>query len=482
MLEACTPREVFRIFEEFCALPHPSRHTAAATDYCLRFAREHGLVAEADAAGNVVIRKPATPGREHLPTVILQGHLDMVAEKEPECPIDFEKDGLDLFLDGDLVGARGTTLGGDDGIAVAMILAILADDTLVHPALEAVFTTDEEIGMLGAEAMDMSGLRGRYMLNLDSEEEGVLTVSCAGGAQANIAYPVCRETASGTCLTVTMEGMSGGHSGTEIHKNRANAARLAAMMLSSVSAVCEVRLVSIEGGTKDNAIPCRSVCHFFVSEREVAEAAIAAFYEMVKAAYAASDPGLTLTCSAGEENTPALTAEATRVLLHLLLDIPCGVQKMSADIPGLVETSLNLGILTTEESAVRAVYSVRSSVGAEKEALLSHMRACALVAGATFEIEGAYPAWEYKKNSPLRDTVMEAYRRLYGKEMRVEAIHAGLECGLFSDRIPGLECVSLGPAMQDIHTTRERLSVSSVRRTYEFVCAILAGIEERGTL
>ncbi|MBQ8351296.1 MAG: aminoacyl-histidine dipeptidase [Clostridia bacterium] len=476
MLEHCTPREVFSIFEEFCALPHPSRNTKAATDYCVRFAKAHGLAYRTDEAGNVIIRKPATPGKETAPTVILQGHLDMVAEKEPDCPINFDTDGLSLFLDGDLIGAHGTTLGGDDGVAVAMVLAILADTTLSHPAIEAVFTTDEEIGMLGAEAMDMSDLLGRYMINIDSEEEGILTVSCAGGAQADIHLPVCREAASGHVVSVLLDGMSGGHSGAEIHKNRANADRVAAMLLAAVGAVCGVRLIAIEGGTKDNAIPCRATCRFYVDDVAAAEAAIGAFRETIQATYAESDPGLTLTYEIREENTPALTEEGTRVLQSLLLDIPCGVQKMSTDIPGLVQTSLNLGILTTSDTDMHAVYSVRSSVGEEKRELLARMRALAMAAGASFAVEGEYPAWEYKKVSPLRDTVVDTYRRLYGREMKVEAIHAGLECGLFSDRIPGLECVSLGPNMQDIHTTRERLSVSSVRRTYEFVCAILASI------
>lgn len=476
MLENCTPREVFSIFEELCALPHPSRNTVAATDYCVRFAKAHGLAYRTDDAGNVVIRKPATPGKENAPTVILQGHLDMVAEKTPESSIDFEKDGLSLFLDGDLIGAHGTTLGGDDGVAVAMVLAILADHTLSHPAIEAVFTTDEEIGMLGAEAMDMSDLRGKYMINIDSEEEGILTVSCAGGAQADIHLPVSREAACGSCISLVLDGMSGGHSGVEIHKNRANAARLAAMLLSAVGAVCRVRLIDMAGGTKDNAIPCRATCRFYVDDVLAAEAAIAAFRETITATYAESDPGLTLTYETTEEAVPAMTEEGTRVLYGLLLDIPCGVQKMSADIEGLVQTSLNLGILETTENEMHAVYSVRSSVGDEKRALLATMRSLALKAGATFAVEGEYPAWEYKKVSPLRDTVIATYRRLYGKDMQVEAIHAGLECGLFCDRIPGLECVSLGPNMQDIHTTRERLSVSSVRRTYEFVCGILASI------
>ncbi len=476
MLEVYAPHAVFEIFEKFCAIPHPSGHTVAATRYCLDFAAAHGLSCTADAAGNVIIRKPGTPGKEHLPTVILQGHLDMVAEQDPGTAINFQEDGLSLFVEGDLIGARGTTLGGDDGIAIAMILAILSDAALPHPPLEAVFTTDEEIGMLGAEAMDMSTLAGRYMLNLDSEDEGVLTVACAGGACANVEFPFCRTAAQGSLISVTLSGMAGGHSGAEIHKNRANAAHLSAMLLASVSSVCQVRLVSIEGGTKDNAIPCRATCSFFVDDPTMAEGAICAFRETAKATYAISDPDFYLAYTVGEGQDAALSPADTQAVCRLLVDIPCGVQAMSRDIPGLVETSLNLGILKTDEAVISAVYSVRSSVGAEKQALISSMRRMATAAGASFCVEGEYPAWEYERISPLRDTVIATYRRLYGKEMRIEAIHAGLECGLFSSRLPGLSCVSLGPAMQDIHTTRERLSISSVARTYTLVCAILAAL------
>ena len=474
--ENCTPREVFRIFEEYCGLPHPSHYTEAATAFCLRFAEEHGLAAVRDTAGNVVIRKPASAGREHLPTVILQGHLDMVAEKDPDCEIDFLKDGLSLFLDGDLLGARGTTLGGDNGIAVAMALAILADDTLPHPALEVVFTTDEEVGMLGADAMDMSALRGKYLLNLDSEEEGVLTVSCAGGATATITYPATRQAYTGHTVTATFNGMQGGHSGAEIHRGRANAARMAAELVAAVAGVCEVRLLSLDGGLKDNAIPARAVCRFVVSDPHAAKEASLAFADRARAIYATADPGLTITFEEEIATGKAFSLTDTANILSLLTTIPCGVQKMSEDIAGLVQTSLNLGILETNEQGIHAVYSVRSSVSKEKDELLATMQKTATALGATYTVAGAYPAWEYRKECPLRETVLATYRRLWGKDMRVEAIHAGLECGLFSDRIAGLYCVSLGPNMQDIHTPRERLSVSSVNRTYEFVKEILKEI------
>lgn len=474
--ENCTPKKVFSIFEEFCGIPHPSYHTEAATAFCLRFAEEHGLAATADKAGNVVIRKPATAGKEQLPTVILQGHIDMVAEKEEGYDIDFLQDGLDLFIEGDLLGARGTTLGGDNGIAVAMALAILADDTLPHPALEVVLTTDEEVGMLGAEAMDMSALRGKYLLNLDSEEEGVLTVSCAGGATATVECPATRVSYTGEIITATLSGMRGGHSGVEIHHGRANASRLAAELALAVKKETNLRLISIDGGQKDNAIPARAVCRFAATDPQAALAACHAFEKVAKAACSVADPDLTFTFEVATGEALAFSEADTDRILTLLTDIPCGVQKMSADIAGLVQTSLNLGILQTTEVGVRAVYSVRSSVGAEKDALLEKIADCAARAAAGFAVSGAYPAWEYKKDCPLRETVLATYRRLYGKEMTVEAIHAGLECGLFSDRIAGLSCVSIGPNMQDIHTPRERLSIASVKRTYEFVCEILKEI------
>lgn len=473
MLETCHPHAVFSIFEDYCAIPHPSRHTGAATAFCLAFAEKHGLAAVHDAAGNVIIRKPASPGYEDHPTVILQGHLDMVAEKDPDCPIDMEKEGLRLFLDGDLIGARGTTLGGDDGIAVAMTLAILADDTLPHPPLEAVFTTDEEIGMLGAVAMDMSVLRGRRLLNLDSEDEGVLTVSCAGGAQVNIRYPVCREMTRGTRCTVELDGLSGGHSGAEIHKNRLNAARFLCRLVQAAASHGAVRLVALDGGLKDNAIPCRASAVFFASDPAAAEDAVRAAFREGCAGHAESDPGARLAFRAEDGEAPALPAVDSARLLAFFTALPCGVQTMSREMPGLVQTSLNLGILHTEDDAVSLVFSVRSSVGAEKTALIRRLTDAAAQAGAAYTVEGDYPAWEYRQESPLRDTVCAAYEALYGRKMEVVAIHAGLECGLFSGRLPGLDCVSLGPAMQDIHTARERLSVSSVARTYALVCDVL---------
>ena len=477
MLENCKPQNVFSIFEKFCHVPHGSYNTAGASAFCLEFAKAHGLEASSDAAGNVVIRKGASAGYENAPTVILQGHLDMVAAADTGVPVCLETDPLDLVLDGDLIGARGTTLGGDDGIAVAMILAILADDALPHPALEAVFTTDEEVGMLGADAMDMSGLRGKYLLNLDSEDEGVLTVSCAGGATAEISQPVCRERVSGAAVTLTIESLSGGHSGVEIDRGRTNGVRFLSEMLAALSMFYSFRLSAFAGGEKDNAIPVSATATLFTDRPDALAAAARAYYDARAERILATDPHARFTVDISEGTADAIGEEDGRALLSMLTRIPCGVQRMSADIEGLVQTSLNLGILRAQEDCVRVTYSVRSSVKEEKLALLEKIKEESERIGALCTVEGDYPAWEYKKDSLLRDTVVRVYRDLYGKEMKVEAIHAGLECGIFSDRIPGLECVSLGPNMQDIHTTRERLSVSSVARTYDFVCAILGALK-----
>lgn len=465
---------VLHHFLALCALPHPSHHTGAAAAYCCRFAGEHGLFSTMDAAGNVLIRKAASAGMEDRPGVILQGHLDMVAEKDPGVTIDFEKDGLDVFREGDLLGARGTTLGGDDGIAVAMILAVLEDESLPHPAIEAVFTTDEEVGMLGADAMDLSVLRGRRLLNLDSEDEGILTVSCAGGARVDLSAPGTRTRTAGPLYTVSVSGLLGGHSGTEIDKGRANANRLLAELLHGLCGKYPVSLVTFAGGSKDNAIPNAAECSFYAPAEAASD--VERFAAAQKKAYRDADPALALTYTVAKTSTVAWDAESTRRMVTLLFDIPCGVVAMSADMPGLVETSLNLGIVRTEKGGLAATYSVRSSRAAAKEALLSGIRTAAAAAGVDVTVRGDYPAWEYRKESPLRDTVCRVYRELSGKEMQVVAIHAGLECGIFSSRLPGVECVSFGPDMQNIHTTRERLSVSSTARTYELLTQVLAAL------
>lgn len=469
VLENLRPEAALRYFEELCAIPHGSRDTKRISDYCVRFAQSHGLEYVQDAHNNVIIRKPASAGYEDRPTVILQGHLDMVCEKDADCDIDFATDGLRLRHDGAYIFAEGTTLGGDDGIAVAYALAVLAADDLAHPPLEAVFTIDEEIGMLGADAMDMSVLRGRVLLNCDSEDEGVLTVSCAGGATSMLHRPVTRESAAGTAYRAGVRGLIGGHSGVEIDKGRANANKLLAAVLETLP----VRLISIDGGSKDNAIPRTSEAVLLAGDGF--ERLFFAAAERLRASLPAGESP-EFYCERTQTALLPMTEEGSGKVLALLNALPNGVQAMSADIEGLVQTSLNLGILKTEENAVTMTFSVRSSVNAEKTELIDRLKTLGAQYGAEYTESGEYPAWEYRRDSRLRDVMVGTYARLYGAEPKVEAIHAGLECGIFSDRLPGLDAVSFGPQMYDIHTSRERLEIASVARTWDYLVAVLAAL------
>ena len=463
-LEGLQPKAVLHYFETLCGIPHGSGDMQRISDYCVAFAKERGLRYVQDDHYNVVIYKPASQGYEDHPTVILQGHLDMVCEKDEDCDIDFATDGLRLNYDGEYLFAEGTTLGGDDGIAVAYALALLDSKEYKHPALECVFTVDEEIGMLGADAMDMSVLEGRLLLNCDSEDEGVLTVSCAGGAQSDLLLPVAWEEAK-SGWRVSVEELVGGHSGVEIHRARANANKVLAGLLKEFP----VRLCAIDGGSKDNAIPRASVAYVCTEMENFDELFLARCKELV---LPAEEIHVRYTCEKAEVSRK-MDEASSRALLGLLNDLPNGVQAMSKDIEGLVQTSLNLGILETREDSVRMVFSVRSSVNEEKRALLNRVRALAEQYGASYEESGAYPAWEYRKESRLRDTMVQTYERLYGATPKVEAIHAGLECGLFCDRLPGLDAVSFGPQMHDIHTSRERLHLASVERTWNYLLAVL---------
>lgn len=466
LLNGLTPQRVFHYFEQLCAIPHGSGDTDRISEYCVSVAESLGLNHSKDHLNNVIIYKPASPGYEDREPVILQGHLDMVCEKDADCDLDFTTDGLRLKTDGEWVFAQGTTLGGDDGIAVAMALAVLEDDTLPHPPIEAVFTTDEETGMYGAEGLDASVLNGKILLNIDSECEGILTVSCAGGARAEITLPLTREENRTPCKTVVFKGLAGGHSGVEINKGRINADILMGEFLANLPE--ESRVVTLFGGTKDNAIPSRAQCTVATT------ADLSKLANTFESLYRTqNDPGLTVEITDAPTADTCFDKESTGRIAGFLTTVPNGVQAMSKHIEGLVETSLNLGQLNHDDQSLTATFSVRSSVNEEKEALLKTLQSVAEGFGGTFESRGHYPAWEYKKDSRLRETMIRVYRDQYGKEPVVEAIHAGLECGFFCDKIPGLDAVSFGPDMQDIHTPRERLNIASTARTYAYLCAIL---------
>ena len=473
VLEQLEPRKVFRFFEELCAIPHGSRNCRAVSDWCVNFARERGLEHYQDQAGNVILIQQAAPGYEAEEPIILQGHLDMVCEKEPGCGKDMAKEGLDLCVEDGFVWARGTTLGGDDGIAVAMALAILDDPAIPHPRLEVVLTTEEEIGMLGAAALDVTPLRGRKLLNLDSEEEGIFTVSCAGGSVAACALPVTRAAFDGAALSVAVRGLTGGHSGTEIHKGRANAGVVLGRVLQAMAEKTELRLVSAAGGFKDNAIPVEASARVVASNEASARQAAEALAADLAREYAVADPGLRVEVTACPAPEMPMDKPSTDKALCMLTCLPNGVQAMSMDIPGLVQTSLNLGILTTEADTLTATFCVRSSVGSQKTMLHRRFRSLMEQLGGTVTITGDYPAWEYRSDSPLRDLMTEVFWEQYGSAPQIEAIHAGVECGILSGKLPGLDCVSIGPNLLDIHTPRERMEIASVQRVWRFVLEVL---------
>ena len=475
-LAGLEPASVFGFFEEICSIPHGSRNEKLISDYLVNFAKERGLKYIQDEVNNVIIFQEGTCGYEDHPPVILQGHMDMVCEKDATCPIDMATEGLDVTHDGFAVFAKGTTLGGDDGIAVAYALALLDDTSIPHPPLEVVITTDEEVGMLGASAIDVSMLKGRTLINIDSEDEGIFTVSCAGGARATISLPEERRSVYGPCIRLTVDGLKGGHSGVEINQNRANANKIMGEFMSRIQALMPLCLTSFSGGSKDNAIP-RS-CQANLVAMGIGLERINGIAEQLQAEVREQYDEPDATVQAFDVDAlggNALTTECTAKVISMLCSAPNGVQKMSEDIEGLVQTSLNLGIAKLGTS-MSLTFSVRSSVNAEKEALLQRLRDLAAFHGAEYSQMGEYPAWEYRADSNLRDVMVKTYTDMFGKEPKVVAIHAGLECGLLSEKLPGLDCVSVGPQMHDIHTSREKLEIASTERTWKFLLEVLKSL------
>ena len=476
ILTGLQPSGVFEMFEQLCGIPHGSRNTKAISDFCVRFAQEHGLDYRQDDSNNVILFAPATPGMEQAQPVMLQGHLDMVCEKEADCPLDLQKEGLNLRTDGEWIWAEGTTLGGDDGIAVAYALAILADPTIPHPPLEVVLTTDEEIGMLGAAAIDLSEVKARRVLNIDSEEEGVLLAGCAGGATVCCHIPLMWTLKKGLRATVQITGLRGGHSGMEIQKGRANANKLMGRFLNEMDEAFAYALCTVNGGNKDNAIARESTADVVILPERLAEltAFAAQRQEAYRAEYGEADPDITIAVAPGTEDTfEIMMGDCRRSVLSVLQQLPNGVQQMSRDIEGLVQTSLNLGILKVDFRGIHLTSSVRSSVNAEKQQLIQQLAEICGKLGGSCEVMGEYPAWEYKADSPLREIMTEVYMEQYGRKPAVEVIHAGLECGLLSGKLDGLDCVSFGPDIVDIHTTREKLSIPSVQRTWKLLLEVL---------
>lgn len=494
MLEKYQPKKVFHYFEQICRIPHPSYHCEAISNYLMDFAKAHGLEAYQDQFYNVIIIKEASAGKEELEPIMIQGHMDMVTVKDDGIRIDMQKEGLQLAIDGDYIYAKGTSLGGDDGIAIAYGLALLDDETLSLPRIELVVTTEEEVGMEGATGIDLSVCRANRMLNLDSEDEGEFVVACAGGMRVHADMEAGEKlplTENELLYCIEVGGLAGGHSGTEIIRHSANACKVIGSVLHGLWAMdCPFMMMDLEGGTKDNAIPIYAKALIAVSKerKDQIKAYIDKLQEDFRKQYGATDPDGYVKCSEVEpadrndmqsclQNTKKeillFSKERTRQIIDLLCEVPNGVQSMCTEMPELPQTSLNLGIMKGEADGIHFDFSLRSSVSAEKKELCD--KVCEIIDKyeGTYELGGDYPAWEYKADSALREHLVRVYEKQYGKLPEVLSIHAGLECGILASKKPGLDCVSVGPDILDIHTTRERLSISSVQRVWKFLVEAL---------
>ena len=542
-LENLQPIEVFYWFEQICKIPHGSGNLQKISDFLVKFAKDRNLYVRQDSELNVIIKKPGSSGYEDHEPVILQGHMDMVAVKNKDASIDMVNDGLDVRTDGEIVWAEGTSLGGDDGIAVAYALAILDSDSILHPPLEVIITTNEEVGMDGAMALNCSDITAHKFINIDNEEEGAMIVSCAGGARFHGFLPIVRENKSGVKIKLHVKGLLGGHSGEMIKYGRGNANVIMGRLLLELTDALEIGIISLNGGVADNAIATDCEAELLLMGTAVEshgningpDVSFFSLYgklrsialkveEDIKSELGSRDPNFEIVVEeikySEEEESSDITTVASvnldssvvanvdvsgkkeiisgvipcsqvRELARCICAMPFGVQAVSASIEGLVETSLNLGILRIVSNQSGAVegknaastgtmneaflldYSVRSSVASAKDALLKKLEIIVDSFDGIYEVTGEYPGWAYREESPLRDMMADIYKKLYNKDMKIQAIHAGLECGLFSEKIADLDCVSIGPDMQDIHSTGEKLSVASAGRTFEYLCAVL---------
>lgn len=473
-LAGLQPERVFAYFEKICSIPHGSHNTDAICDYLVSFAEEHGLRYIRDAVNNLIIFKPATAGYEDREPVILQGHMDMVCQKDEGVCIDMQTQPIDVTHDGEFVFAKGTTLGADDGIAVALCLAILEDDTIAHPPLEVIITADEEVGLIGANAIDLSLLKGRRMLNLDSPCDNVFNVGCGGGASVVLELPVHRESCSGTFVRIVLEGFHGGHSGSQIGKGYANANKVLVQLLLEITDQMPIRLASLSGGMAGNVIPSAAqavlCCHD--SKAQSVNDLCNAFVKKLRLEY--DEPNAVVMVSVlPESNIMALTDEDTDKALTMLKALPNDVQQWSPDFEGLPLVSLNLGTMQLKDQTLSTLSTLRSGVNRKRQELQDRLKSFAQDHGCSYSESGVYSAWEYRKDSILRDTIVRLYEARNNDTPIVRVVHAGLECGVLGEKLPGLDCVSMGPTALEIHTTRERLNIASTQRTYHFLLEIL---------
>lgn len=466
------PKKVFEFFEEISMIPHGSGNLTKIVSYLVDFAKKRNLEYYVDDVNNVIIKKK---GNDKKDIIILQGHSDMVCVKTEDSNKDLSKDHIDIFVDGEWLKADKTSLGGDDGIAVAMILAILDEDNKDYPNIEALITSDEETGMNGAIGLDGSKLAGRKLINIDSEDEGVFTVSCAGGTHLESIVKGKKENVNGTGYKLRLHNLLGGHSGMSIHKNHANANIEMARCINDILNIgFDVRLVDINGGMFDNVICDDTVCNIILVDKKDDEfvKSVKELNEILKNEYSSSDINITLDVEKNN-NSNAFTKEDTKNIISLIFSLPNGLIEMSQDFKDLPQTSLNMGVLKTENDNIKIIQLVRSSIDSRKEYINNKIKNIVSLHGGECKIKGSYPAWQYNKNSTLQSRLVDTYREMYKKDPKVEATHGGLECGLFMDKIKGLDAISIGPTVKDVHSVNEKLEIKSVERVYNYLREVL---------
>lgn len=478
IIQDLKPKEVFEYFRAISAIPHGSGNTAALSDYCMEFAKLNGLNANKDACGNIVIYKAASSGYESHETIVLQGHLDMVCEKTEGASIDMEKEAIELMSDGEWLWAKDTTLGGDDGIAIAFILAILADKNLKHPAIEALFTVDEEVGLVGAHNLDVSNIHGRKLINIDSETEGILTVSCAGAARINCSIPLAQQkiVAEECCaFEVTVGGLLGGHSGIDINAHRKNAGKILAELLDWIFHKVRISVCDFKCGGRLNVIPNTASVVITCSKdkKALTQTIITDFIRLMKHECMSTETGLVISFKNVDVPEKGTSPSGTRQLIFALMESPHGVSAMSPDIEGLVQTSINMGSINCADGSLELGFMARSNTDYGKRLLIRKLSLLTDQLQGMLVVEGEYPAWEYRLDSPLRDTMVQAYADFYGEVPEVTAIHAGLECGIIGEKIPGMDMVSFGPTMLNVHSPKERLNIASCERSYSYLIKVL---------
>lgn len=480
VLSGLKPEALWKHFEAICNIPHPSRHEKALAEYVISIGKKYNFETSVDDFGNVLVKKPATPGKENLKTVILQGHLDMVPEKNNDTNHDFEKDPIQCYVDGDWVRAKGTTLGSDNGIGVAAGLAVLENTEIAHGPIEILCTLDEETGLFGAQALKSNWLNGDIMLNLDSEEDGALNIGCAGGMNTNASFKIEKvETAAGqAAFKVEIKGLKGGHSGLDIHTGRGNAIKLLNRILKTLDKKFGVGLSEINGGSKHNAIPRESSAIVTVDpskENDLVQL-ISELDATLKSEYAATDAGVTVSAAKADLPVNVFAEDFKTRLLNTLYAAPHGVIRMNYDIEGLVQTSTNLGVITTSENSVDVITSQRSSAATEKFDISQAVVSVFTLGGAKVETGDGYPGWNPNIKSPVLGVMKEVFKKQYGKDAEIKAMHAGLECGIIIEKYPELDAISFGPTITGAHSPDEAVQISAVEKFWNLLVATLENI------